>query len=76
MFGISMDAVQSHVDKKISQAHNLIVSKFALKIEVQSLQSQLIETKSKLTKLYEYLGVEYSEKCIKGFTKVTKTKKK
>lgn len=74
MFGITMSDVQSHVDKKISLAHNLTISKFATKTHVNSVEQQLEATNAKLKKLEEYLNVGYSETCVKGYSKVKKKK--
>lgn len=72
MFGIKMGDVQSHVDKKISQAHNLIIYKFATKAELQSTRDQVKQLRSKLELLEEYLKIEVVHTDEKGYKKVTK----
>lgn len=74
MFGITMSDVQSHVDKKISQAHNLIISKFATKAHVARVDQDVRDLDAKLKKLEQYLNVGYSETCVKGYSKVKKKK--
>lgn len=69
-----MSDVQSHVDKKISQAHNLIISKFATRAHLQSVDQSVRDLNGKLKKLEEYLNVGYSETCVKGYSKVKKKK--
>ncbi len=80
MFGVKMSAVQSYVDKKFdafSKYFNKnIVNELATRQQVQSLQGQLDSMTAKYKKLVEYLGLEYKEEVVKGYSKVKKTKKK
>jgi len=75
MFGVKIKDVQSYVDKKFHGFVKEIKNVTATKQELQSLQGQYSSLERKFKKLVEHLGVEYSETCSKGFTKVKKTKK-
>lgn len=77
MFGVSLKEVQSYMDKKFNgfkAKYNF--DSHVYESQIRSLQSRLDSQQARLKKLTEYLGVEYSETCTKGFSKIKKTTKK
>ena len=72
MFGIKISDVQSHVDKKVSLALQFVQRTYVRNGQHVELQHKVVFLEKRLAKLTEYLGVEYTEECVKGFTKAKK----